>query len=309
MDEISVVFTGQGSQRTGMAQDFVEHYPECLKLFQEASDKIGVDLIEVCSKEDGRLDRTEFAQPALLTAEIAIYTASKEHLLPPPKYFAGHSLGEYSALVAAGVLTFIDAVQIVRKRGMLMQNALPDCDGAMLAILFDNLENTDYKNIVQESGAEVANYNSPTQVVISGTKGPIEACVAKLSALYPEMRLVTLNVSTPFHSSLMKCIEPEFKEYLNSFTDRIQFEKAKQVLSNFTGTFHTADDLIENLVRQISGSVRWNQNMEALKSVSAEVIECGPNRVLSKFCSSIGLNAKTISDIRSMQKNLELKAA
>jgi malonyl CoA-acyl carrier protein transacylase len=304
MNEISIVFPGQGSQRTGMAQDFVEQYPECRKLFEEASDKIGVDLLEICSSEDGRLDRTEYSQPALLTAEIAMFNASRNHFSKAPKYFAGHSLGEYSALVAADVIPFLDAVQIVRKRGLLMQNALPDGGGAMVALLCDNIDDTDYKNCVTECGAEVANYNSPTQVVISGRKEAVEASFSKLEKLYPEMRLITLNVSTPFHSSLMKGIEPEFREYLNSFAGTMQAKQAAQVLSNFSGDFHQPDCLIDNLVNQISGSVCWRQNMDALKSVSTEVFEFGPNRVLSKFCSSVGINAKTIMDIRSMQKNL-----
>lgn len=307
MNEISIVFTGQGSQKPGMAQDFVKEFPACLELFQSASEKIGVDLQEICSIEDGRLDRTEFAQPALLTAEIAMFEAARASLPKEPKFFAGHSLGEYSALVAAQVIAFGDAVQIVRKRGLLMQNASHNgvlVSGAMAAIIFENLDNTDYKKIVEVSGAEVANYNSPSQVVISGTKDSVDLSCQKLAEIYPEMRLVPLNVSTPFHSSLMKGIEAEFKEYLSSFAGNMNLEKASIVLSNFTGNFHSSNNLIDNLVRQISGSVCWRQNMEELKAVSSEAIEFGPSRVLSKFCSSIGLNAKTISDIRSMQKNL-----
>lgn len=307
MNDISIVFPGQGSQKTGMALDFVEQYPECRQLFEEASSRIGFDLQEICRSEDGRLDRTEYSQPALLTAEIAMFIASKEHFSSQPKYFAGHSLGEYSALVAANVIPFSDTVQIVRKRGLLMQNAL--AGGSMLAMVLDNIDSTDYKNCVTECGAEVANYNSPSQVVISGSKESIEAAFSKLEKLYPEMRLVTLNVSTPFHSSLMKSIEPEFRDYLNSFAKNMQLEKASQVLSNFSGSFHKPEALIDNLVNQISGSVCWRQNMDVLKSVSSEVFEFGPNRVLSKFCSSVGINAKAIIDIRSMRKNLVNKEA
>lgn len=304
MKNISVVFTGQGSQKVGMAQDFVAQYPESRKLFEDASEKIGINLIEICSVEDGRLDQTEYSQPALLTAEIAIYEVAKNNLEAAPQIFAGHSLGEYSAMVAAGVIPFLDAVQIVRKRGLLMQNAVTDGGAGMAALILDNIESIDYRSCVIDSGAEIANFNSPAQVVISGKKSTVSEACERLAKLSPEMRIVQLNVSTAFHSSLMKKIEPEFREYLCSFASGMKLENASKVLSNFTGSFHTPENVIDNLVQQISGSVRWTENMEVLKPLCSEVIEFGPARVLSKLCSTLGIEAKTVSDIRSMQKNL-----
>ena len=304
MKNISVVFTGQGAQKVGMAQDFVAQYPESKKLFEDASEKIGVNLIEICTTEDGRLDQTEYSQPALLTAEIVMYEISKSHFEQAPEFFAGHSLGEYSAMVAAGVIPFLDAVQIVRKRGLLMQNAVTDGGAGMAALILDNIDNSDYKSCVLDSGAEIANFNSHSQVVISGKKTAVSEACEKLAIICPEMRIVPLNVSTAFHSSLMKNIEPEFRDYLNSFASRMNLENASRVLSNYTGTFHTPVSAIDSLVSQISGSVCWTQNMEALKPLCSEVIEFGPARVLSKLCSTVGIEAKTVSDIRSMQKNL-----
>ncbi len=303
MSKFSVVFTGQGSQKPGMASDFIEKFSDSKALFDTASSKLGFDLLEICSSEDGRLDRTEYSQPALLAAEMAIYIQAKNKFSQTPTAYAGHSLGEYVALTAAGVIPFEDAILIVRKRGQLMQNALPDGQGGMLAIVDDNLSSTNYQEIVKAAGAEVANFNTPAQVVISGSVSSIEASSAELAKQYPSMRLVRLNVGTPFHSSLMKGIEPEFRDYLNQFAPKFNLGAVGNVLSNFTGTYHTADALIDNLVQQISGSVRWVENMNVLKSTESEVIEFGPSRVLSKMCSAVGITAKSIYDLRSFEKS------
>lgn len=302
MSKLSVVFTGQGSQKPGMSSDFIEKFDDSKALFDSASENLGFDLLEICNTEDGRLDRTEYSQPALLAAEMAIYLQARKKFDEPVAY-AGHSLGEYVALTAAGVIQFEDAILIVRKRGQLMQNALPDGQGGMLAIVDENLAATDYLEVVKAAGAEVANYNTPAQVVISGNVDSIEASSAKLAELYPAMRLVRLNVGTPFHSSLMKGIEPEFKDYLNHFAPKMNLVAASKVLSNFTGNFHTPETLIDNLVQQISGSVRWVENMNVLKSTESEVIEFGPSRVLSKMCSAVGISAKSIYDLRSFEKS------
>jgi malonyl CoA-acyl carrier protein transacylase len=302
MSSFSVIFTGQGAQKTGMSLDFVEKYADSAELFQIASDKLGFSLLDLVKSEDGSLDRTENSQPALLAAEMAIYIQAKKVFKTDPSAYAGHSLGEYSALVAAEVLKFEDAIQIVRKRGQLMQSATPDSQGGMLAIVFDNLESTSYRQIVKSCGAEIANLNSSAQVVISGSADSITKSSEELAKQYPEMRLVRLNVGTPFHSSLMQGIEPAFKDFVLSFKDNINFEAASKVLSNKSGTFHKPETLIEDLVSQISASVLWVDNMNVLKSVSEQAIEFGPTRVLSKLCSSVALDAKSIYDLRSFDK-------
>lgn len=292
-----------------MGHDFYESSPESRKIFESASRASGIDLERVCFSGDDSLNRTEFVQPALLTAEIATLTAVKEQLLGAPSFFGGHSLGEYSALVAAGVIPFEDAVKIVTKRGALMQQAADKRGGGMAALVLKDIESTGYRAVVERSGAEVANYNSADQVVISGTQEAIAAACKSLEQEYATMRIVPLQVSAPFHCSLMKDVEAEFGAYLRSFQGNMRAEKAPQVASNFTGGFHTPETLLENLVRQIAGPVQWRKNMTTFAATGAAVVEIGPTRVLSKFFTDSGLAAKTISDLRSLQKYSQGAAA
>ena len=304
MSKIAVVFPGQGSQRVGMAQEFYKSYPESRQVFDLASAAIEVDMAELCFTENDRLGQTEFTQPAILTAEIAMLSAIKKNFNFEPSYFAGHSLGEYTALVAAGVVTLEDAVRIVRKRGSLMQRAVPLGVGAMAALICDEIDKTNYRQVVLDAQAEVANFNSTTQVVISGKKDAVELACANLRAQYPEMNIIALDVSAPFHCSLMRGIQSDFEEYLRSFESKMHLGRCTTVISNFFGTFHTEQTLIEGLVSQISGSVLWVKNMEALSAVAGNIYEIGPGRVLSKFFSSLGVTAKSITDFRSLEKNL-----
>jgi len=304
-NKIAAVFTGQGSQRPGMAQDFYENYDVAKKIFHEASEAINQDLPALCFEENERLDLTEYTQPAIVTTEIAIYSVIAEKYGFAPQYFAGHSLGEYAALVAAGVIPFSDAIKIVKERGRLMQEAVPEGVGAMAALIADDLEATDYLNITQEAGAEVANYNSSGQVVISGKKETVAEALEVLGKQYPEMRLIPLAVSAPFHSSLMAVIEPKFRNFLDGFTGNFNTEKVEQVLSNFSGGFHTAESLVDNLIQQLSGSVRWTQNMQVLKDTGASIYEIGPNKVLAKFFTTIDVTVPAIINERSAKKAFE----
>jgi malonyl CoA-acyl carrier protein transacylase len=304
MSEIAVVFPGQGSQRVGMAKEFFDTYPESKDVFNEASQAIEVDMVNLCFTENDRLGQTEFTQPAILTAEIAMLAALKKHFNFKPGYFAGHSLGEYTALVAAEVVPLADAVKIVRKRGALMQRAVPVGVGAMAALIQDDIGKTDYQQIVTDANAEVANFNSTSQVVISGRKAAVDLACQVLREAHPEMTIIGLDVSAPFHCSLMRDIETEFEEYLRSFTGNMQLAKSTRVISNFFGSFHTEQSLLEGLVSQISGSVLWLKNMEALSAVTGDIYEIGPGRILSKFFNSLGVTAKSIVDFRSLKKVL-----
>ena len=251
----AVVFPGQGAQRQGMAQDYFASFAESRRVFDEASEATGVDMAQLCFEDDERLHQTEFTQPAILTAEIAIWRALKKRYNFEAQYFAGHSLGEYSALVAAGVIPLGDAARIVRKRGALMQRAAPRGSGAMAALIYDDILQSDFLDIVQEAGAEAANFNSLQQVVISGAKAAVEAAESALKERYPEMRVIFLNVSVPFHCSLMRGILEEFEGCLGAFEGNFDLERAACVLSNYNGGFHRGETLIEHLVLQISGSV------------------------------------------------------
>lgn len=302
MEGIAVVFPGQGAQRPGMARDFFQNFPECREVFSAASAAVDRDMEELCFSDCPDLHRTEFTQPALLTAEIAMLSALKKYCGLRPRYFAGHSLGEYTALVAADVLPFELAVKIVRKRGALMQRAVPDGIGAMAALLDDTLDIPGCESMAREAGAEIANYNSPAQVVISGRKQSVETACQSISRRYPSLKAVMLNVSAPFHCSLMRPVEDEFRSFLELFRGSICFDNCGAVLSNFSGTFHTPETLVDSLVSQLSGSVKWISNMRLLSSSASAIYEIGPNRVLGRFFSAFGREVLSIIDVRSMRR-------
>lgn len=302
MKRIAAVFTGQGSQRVGMGKEFYDTYPESREVFDRASKASDLDLAAICFTENQQLGQTEFTQPAILTTEIAILNALKKHFSFKPDCFAGHSLGEYSALVAAGVIPLEDCVQIVRRRGALMQQAVPLGVGAMAALIQDAIAQTNFADIVQSSGAEVANFNSTAQVVISGPKEAIAKACQNLQTTFPHMTIIQLDVSAPFHCSLMKGIEQPFAEYLNTFKSNFNVALSSTVLSNYFGVFHKPETLIEGLIKQISGSVQWLKNMEVLKASADEFFEIGPARVLSKFLATLEVNAQSIPDFRSLKR-------
>lgn len=302
---IAIVFPGQGAQRVGMAADFVSSFAESKSIFAKASNALELNMEMLCFEQNDLLDQTEFTQPAILTAEIAMLEAIKSKYGLIATYFAGHSLGEYTALVAAEVLTLEDAVKIVRKRGALMQRAVPVGVGAMAALICDDLEKTTYREVVKASGAEIANVNSSAQVVISGSKQAVELTCANLKDKLPQVRSIFLNVSAPFHCSLMRVIEEEFRATLMQAKPRMKVEQSASVFSNFSGKLHSAPTLIDNLVNQISGSVLWNDNMQNIAKLSSAVFEIGPGRVLGKFFSTLNVSVKTITDLRSLEKCME----
>jgi malonyl CoA-acyl carrier protein transacylase len=297
-----IVFTGQGSQRQGMAQDFYNEYQISKEIFKNASQAIDCDLEKICFDEDPRLNLTEFTQPAILTAEIVMFEVLSQEFGLRADLFAGHSLGEYTALVAAGVIPFESAVKIVKERGRLMQQAVPEGIGAMAALIMDNIEETKYKEIVSKNGGQIANLNSKQQVVISGEKEKISACAEALKKTYSDMSVVFLNTSAPFHSALMKVIEQDFENYLNRFSAGFRLENAKNVLSNYTGSFHNPAEVVKNLVHQISGAVLWMDNMTNMANGTENILEVGPNRVLAKFFSTIGKEVNAVINIRSAKK-------
>ncbi|MES0491376.1 MAG: ACP S-malonyltransferase [Leptospirales bacterium] len=304
-NKTAAVFPGQGAQRPGMAQDFYENHEIAKNIFDSASEATGENLSELCFTENEKVNLTEFTQPAILTTEIAIYRVLEKEYGFSPSFFAGHSLGEYAALVAASVIPFEDAVKIVRRRGALMQSAIPEGVGTMAALLIENIESTDFEQITKDAGAEVANYNSTGQIVISGKKENVDAATEKLDSAIEGIRIVPLSVSAPFHSSLMKEIEPEFKAFLESFAPKFNLDNASKVLSNFTGNFHDSAGLIDNLVSQISGSVRWMENMRVLKDTGTDIYEIGPNKILTKFFATIDVKVPAIINERSAKKAFE----
>jgi [acyl-carrier-protein] S-malonyltransferase len=286
MNQTAILFPGQGAQREGMGRDFYEEFPIARQTYEAASDAIDVDLKAISfAEDDPRLHLTEFTQPAILTNEIAVYRVACLELGLNPGWFAGHSLGEYAALVAAGALNFSDAVRIVHKRGALMQAAVPAGLGGMAALKLEGLLKVEaVRDAIVRGEVEIANYNSDSQVVISGRAAGIAAVRERLARDVPRLEFVELPVSAPFHCGMMRRIEAPFRAWLDQFD--CSPLSAARVLSNFTGRPHpaTREELFDNLVRQISGPVRWTENMQWIEAESdGDILELGPGRPLGGF--------------------------
>ena len=277
-EDVAAVFPGQGSQRPGMARDFHDAFPSARAAFAEASDAAGVDLAAICFGEDERLNLTEFTQPCILTTEIAMLRVLREEHGFAPRWFAGHSLGEYTALVAAGVLSLGEAARLVRRRGALMQQAVPAGQGAMLAVVGRGLDIDELRAKLEGLQVDCANHNSSSQIVVSGSAADVGRAKERLGG--KGRRLIPLNVSAPFHSRFMRDVERAFVGELAAVA--IDARSAPRVASNYTGGFHVADAAAvrDALVKQISGTVRWVENMRALAQCATRIVEIGPGKPL-----------------------------
>lgn len=288
----AAVFPGQGSQSVGMLQDLYESSSDCRALFSEASDIIGYDLWQLVSigpKE--RLNQTEFTQPALLTSSIAMYREFlKFHENKLPKLLSGHSLGEYTALVAADAIDFSSAVKLVQTRGRLMQNAVPNGSGAMLAILGLSDEKVS-EACSLSAGAEVlspANFNSPGQVVVAGAKSAIERladCAKQMGA----KRVVELPVSVPSHCMMLKDAADDFKTYLNECN--WQMPNIPVIHNRNSKTSSSIDEIISMLYEQLFSPVLWVNVINTISRDVPMILEFGPGSVLT------GLNKRINKDI------------
>ena len=299
-DQTALVFPGQGSQRLGMARDFHDEFAVAREAFVEASAACGTDLAAISFGDEQRLNLTEFTQPCILTAEIAMLRVlAAEHGLEAG-WYAGHSLGEYTALVAAGVLPLGDAARLVRRRGALMQGAVPAGEGAMLAVIGRGLDIAELRAALEGLDVDAANHNSSSQIVISGSASGVAEAKQRLAG--KGRRLVPLNVSAPFHSRLMQEVEAKFAADLAAVT--LDAARAPRVASNYTGGFHAADPAAvrDALVRQISGTVRWVDNMRALGERAARIIEIGPGKPLSGFFKDVGVAVQAITDLGSARE-------
>lgn len=293
----------------GMGQNFFQRFTESSEIFLRASEALEIDMARLCFTANDLLNQTEYTQPAILTVEIAILAALQERCGLVPTYFAGHSLGEYAALVAADVLRFEDALKLVKRRGFLMQCAVADGKGAMAAIILDGIAEIDVEVLIENSGAEIANFNSRDQIVISGMKQDVTLACEELTRRWTDVRIVPLTVSAPFHSRHMESCESTFRDYLETFQGSIDYSNVDRVLSNYSGCFHTTPGLIPSLVTQISAPVRWLDNMRNLSLKTDTIFEVGPQRVLSKFFPSIGATCKAVVDARSLERNFEVTHA
>jgi len=305
-DSIAVVFPGQGSQRPGMGKDFFDAVPLSRQTFEEASDALGWDVAALCFSEDERLNLTEFTQPCILATEIAMYRGLQKLYSFSPSVYGGHSLGEFSALVAAGVFPFQDTLRIVHERGRLMQNAVPVGIGGMAAVIMNDLDIQRIRSLLSDLPVDVANENSLSQVVISGEAKALPSAGNRLSEQFtdPSFRVVPLRVSAPFHSRFMRTIEEPFAQVLRSSAPSWQPEKADRVTSNYTGTYHlpTVDAIVKSLVLQLSSAVRWIDNMRTLSSTTKSVFEVGPGRPLRDFFKTIGITCSSITTLSAAER-------
>jgi [acyl-carrier-protein] S-malonyltransferase len=308
----AVVFPGQGSQRSGMGKDFYEKIPVSRETYDEASHAVGWDIAVMCFGDDERLNLTEFTQPCILTTEIAMLRGLQSLFGFSPAFFGGHSLGEFTALVAAGVLPLAAAVQIVQIRGRLMQEAVPVGMGAMAAIIYENIDVNLMQRILQDMPLDLANINSANQVVISGKAEAISEAESKLEDLLAKekpLRYVPLNVSAPFHSRFMEPIVEPFKKALLSINEAWDAGRATAVTSNFTGRFHSgrAEDVVDNLVFQLNHAVQWVDNMKNLALRADKIYEVGPSRPLRDFFRTIDIICSSITTLSSAERLFGVK--
>lgn len=316
----ALLFPGQGSQQPGMGKFLVENFQVAARTFEEASDAIGLNMKRLCFEADAaELTLTENTQPALLTVGTATERVLRQDFGVKGTITAGHSIGEYGSMVAAGVIDFANAVKAVRKRGQAMQNAVPVGEGGMVAVMgLDEIQVTLLcKHVEEKSGQKPlspANFNSPGQIVVSGSAKAIMWMKTNFKAedLWPtnppRLKLIPLTVSAPFHCAMMKPAEDEMRDFLEGLT----FENARiPLIQNLDAQIHSAGlELRENLIRQISGPVRWMQSMETLKKNGTnQAIELGAGKVLQGLLKKIDseffqvFNTNSLEELKMIEKS------
>lgn len=305
MTILAFVFPGQGSQFVGMAKDLVEAYPEARAVFEQADRTLGFSLTQLCfDGPEATLTDTINAQPALVTHSIAVLRVLQS-LKPDamPAYVAGHSLGEYSALVAADAVDFADTVKLVRERGRLMKEAGEKNPGAMASVL--NMDESALEGVCSEAGAQIANYNNPGQLVISGTKQAIERAGA-LAKERGARRVIPLAVSIAAHSSLM---EPAAREFAKAVDKTPMRAPRVPVISNVTAQPLTDVQAIkEDLVKQLTSAVQWIKSVEYMAAHGVtNFIELGPKDAVTGMVRRINTNvtAVSIGDVASVKAFVE----
>ena len=306
--KFAFVFPGQGSQTVGMLAELAAEYAIVGDTFAEASAALGYDLWQLVSQgPEADLNETHRTQPALLTASVAVYRLWQQQGGVVPAYFAGHSLGEYSALVCAGALPLADAVKLVEKRGQYMQTAVPAGTGAMSAII--GLDDALISKACAEAAADEVvapvNYNSPGQVVIAGHKAAVERA-GELCKSYGAKRALPLPVSVPSHCALMKPAAEQLQSDLSALTFH---PTVIPVVNNVDVAVATEQNAIKDaLIRQLFNPVRWTETIEWLAAQGVtDVIELGAGKVLAGLIKRIDKNLTTssVNDVASLQSALQ----
>ncbi len=303
---VAFIFPGQGSQAVGMGKELAAMYPVARQTFEEADEALGYKLSDLCFEgPEERLKMTEVTQPAILTTSVAAWRVLESKGLRP-QFVAGHSLGEYSAHVAAETLKFADAVRTVRNRGQYMQAAVPAGEGAMAAVLALPLE--ELKKVCDEAAqgqvCSPANINSPDQVVLSGSKAAVERA-AELAKQRGAKRAVMLPVSAPFHCALMQPAQDRLAADLRTLTFHAM--QAPLVTNVDAELIQEAERAREALVRQVTGAVQWERSMRLLIERGVKTfVEAGPGKVLCGLMRQIdrGPTCLNVEDEASLQKTL-----
>jgi [acyl-carrier-protein] S-malonyltransferase len=309
---LAYIFPGQASQYAGMGSDLAENFPPARKVFEEADEALGFSISEMCFRGTAEeLQLTENTQPAILTASVAAWRAMEAESFPQPDYVAGHSLGEYSALVAAGSLSLADAVRTVRARGRYMQEAAPVGSGAMAAVMGADLGTVmEACNEAQEGGVCMpANINSPNQIVIAGDAAAVDRAINLLKERGAK-RAIRLNVSAPFHCALMNPAQ----ERLAADLERTEFQPLRvPLVTNVDASAITkGEEARDALVRQVSSPVRWQETVEFLVQEGVETfVEVGPGKVLSGLVRQTARSARclNVEDAASLSRTREALSA
>jgi len=303
----SIVFPGQGSQSVGMLGELAENFQIVKEVFQEASDTLNIDLWKMCQTDGDSLNQTINTQPAMLAAGYATYKVVKGEIDLNPESFAGHSLGEYTALVAADSIKFSDAIKLVRKRAELMQDAVPSGTGGMAAILglSDEQVINVCLNFKGEGVVEPVNFNSPGQVVVAGNKAAVDD-ICELMKEAGAKRAVPLQVSVPSHCWLMNSASDKFAEFING--TNIQLPNRSVIHNVDALSADNLNQIKQNLIDQIKKPVLWTQTISRMSNFGVEkIIECGPGKVLAGLTRRINknLSANAIIDKGSLEETIK----
>ena len=296
MRKLAYVFPGQGSQSLGMLEG---NSPEVIRTYEEASDAIGYDVWELVNRgPEKKLNQTEYTQPALLTVSVALFRFAMKNGAPRPDVVLGHSLGEYAALVASGVIRFDEAVRLVQKRGQHMQEAVPEGEGGMAAIMGlaeEELEQVcvSVSNLSRSGLVEPANYNAPGQVVVAGDLETLNSLIEKCKGLGAR-RAIVLKVSAPFHCSLMEPAAEKMKLHLEK-VDLLPPEIP--LIQNVSARYEREPEVLRtNLVEQIRKPVKWTDSVRLLEEEGVlDFVECGPGKVLSGLVKRTNRAATCVS--------------
>lgn len=298
MSKIAFIYPGQGAQKVGMGRDFYEQEPSAKKIYDQASEWLDLDMKELCFEENDKLDITEYTQAALVTTCLAMTTVIRERGLQPD-VTAGLSLGEYCAIATAGGMTVEEAIRIVRKRGILMQNTVPQGDGAMAAVL--GLSAEVIEDVLKEiEGVSIANYNCPGQIVITGTNQGVAHAEVALKEIGAK-RVVMLNVSGPFHSQMLVSAGRELTKALETVEwKELQIPYVTNVTSRYIKDIKETQKLLS---LQVSESVRWEQSIRNMIADGVDTfVEIGPGKTLAGFMKKIDrsvamYNIATLEDV------------